>query len=196
MRQYSQEIIHEGQRVANTVKNLLSFSQYKKQTFYTASVQSIVEETVALIESVLRHDQISLTVNIADDLPDIRCNPQQIRQVLMNLLTNARDTLNSRYPDFNENKRLFVNATLTERKGQPWIRFTIEDHGAGISEELLPKVFDPFFTTSMRSEHAGLGLAISLGIVKEHHGDIWFESKQNEYTCAIVELPVDGGVLV
>ena len=196
LREYSQEIIHEGLRVADTVKNLLSFSKLEKQTFQPASVGSIVKETIALTEAVLRHDQISLTVNIAEGLPDIRCSAQQLRQVLMNLITNARDALNARYHGYDDNKKLTVTAETVERKGQPWVRFTVEDYGNGIGEELLPKVFDPFFTTSMRSEHAGLGLSISLGIVKEHRGDIWFESKTGEYTRAIVELPADGSVLV
>lgn len=196
LREYSREIMHEGLRVAETVKNLLSFSQHEKQTFKPADVGDIVRETAALTEAVLRHDQISFTVSVAEGLPDIRCNAQQIRQVLMNLITNARTALNSRYSGYHENKKLTVTAEATERSGQPWVRLTVEDCGPGISEELLPKVFDPFFTTSMRSEHAGLGLSISLGIVKEHHGDIWFDTRPRQYTRAIVELPADGGVLV
>jgi signal transduction histidine kinase len=155
-----------------------------------------VGETIALTEAVLRHDQISLAVNVAEGLPDIRCSAQQIRQVLMNLITNARAALNERFPDYHENKKLTVSAQPAERQGQPWVRFTVEDCGLGLREELLPKVFDPFFTTSMRSEHAGLGLSISLGIVKEHQGDIWFESQPGQYTRAIVELPAGDDVLV
>ncbi len=196
LREYSQEIMHEGLRVAETVKNLLSFSQHEKLTFQPAAVSALVGDTIALTEAVLRHDQITLSVNVADGLPELRCSAQQLRQLLMNLITNAREALNARYPDYHDNKRLTVTADPAERKGQPWVRFTVEDHGMGIREELLPKVFDPFFTTSMRSEHAGLGLSICLGIAKEHHGDIWFESQPGEYTRAIVELPADGGVLV
>lgn len=196
LREYSGEIMREGLRVADTVKNLMSFSQVNRQARTPNLVSQIVDQTISLTEMVLRHDQIDLAVNVADDLPVIKCCAQQIQQVLMNLITNARDALNARYSGFDENKKLTVSAALTARDGQPWIRFIVEDRGIGIREDLLPKLFDPFFTTSMRSEHAGLGLSICLGIVKEHHGDIWFETQEGEFTRAIVELPVDGSVLI
>ncbi len=196
LREYSREIVSEGQRVADTVKNLLNFSQHSKQTHTASPVKDIVDQTISLTEKVLWHDQIDLSVEVEENLPDISCSAQQLRQVLMNLITNARDALNARYSGFDENKKLFVKAGLIIRDDNPWVRFTVEDRGVGIREDLLPKVFDPFFTTSMRSEHTGLGLSICLGIVKEHQGDIWFETQRGEYTRAIVELPVDSGVLI
>ncbi len=196
VREYSREIMHEGRRVADTVKNLLSFSRYDAEACAPAPVKTIVSQTISLTGAALRHDRISLTVSIADGLPDINCCAQQIRQVLMNLLTNARDALNARYSGSDENKKLRVSAEATQRNGQPWVRITVEDHGIGIREDLLPRLFDPFFTTSMRSEHAGIGLSVCLAIVKEHRGDIWFETQPGEYTRAIVELPAGGEVLL
>ena len=194
--EYSREIMREGMRVADTVRNLLSFSQYNKQAHMPNLVGEIVDQTISLTEAVLRHDQIDLSVDVANGLPVIKCCAQQIQQVLMNLITNARDALNARYSGFDENKKLIVCARAATRDNQPWVRFTVEDSGIGIREELLPRIFDPFFTTSTRSEHSGLGLSICLGIVKEHHGDIWFETQPGEFTRAIVELPADGGVLI
>jgi signal transduction histidine kinase len=188
--------MREGQRVADTMKNLLSFAQYNKQAHTPNDVSGIVDQTISLAETVLRRDQIGISVSVADDLPELSCCAQQIRQLLMNLITNARDALNARYSGFDENKKLLVSAERTERAGQPWVRFTVEDRGMGISEDLLPKVFDPFFTTSTRSEHSGLGLSICLGIVREHHGDVRFESQPGEYTRAIVELPVEESALI
>ncbi len=196
LQEYSGEIMHEGQRIADTVKNLLSFAQGNKQAHELVSAGEIVEQTVSLAELVTRQDQITLTVRVAEDLPEIRCSAQQIRQMLLNLITNARSALNARYSGYDENKTLRVSAEAIERGGQPWVRFTVEDRGVGIREDLLPRVFDPFFTTSMRSEHAGLGLSICLGIVREHRGDIRFESHPGEYTRAIVELPVEESALV
>ncbi len=196
LREYSREIMHEGLRVAGTVKTLLSFSQYDKKLFYPVPVSSIVGDTISLLDAVLRHDQIALTVRVEEGLPYIRCSGHQLRQVLMNLLTNARDALNARYNGYHANKQLILTVDSAERKKQPWVRFTVEDHGEGIDQETLNKAFDPFFTTSTRSEHAGLGLSISLSIIKEHRGDIWFESQPGEYTRAIVELPADNSEAV
>ncbi len=195
-REYSEEIMREGQRVADTVKNLLSFSQGNKQAHQLVSAEDIVYQTLSLTEAVLKHDQIDLTISIADDLPLISCCAQQIRQVLMNLITNARDALNARYSGYDVNKKLRVLVEPIEHNGQAWVQFIVEDRGVGIIGDLLPRVFDPFFTTSMRSEHAGLGLSISLGIINEHHGEIHLESKQGEYTRAIVELPTEKSALI
>ncbi len=194
-REYSREIIHESMRVAATVKNLLSFSERGQQTHTSQSVGSLISQTLELIEAVLRHDQIALTVSVDSTLPAIKCNAQQIRQVLMNLITNARDALNARYAGFDDNKILRIAAAAFERDGQSWVRITVEDHGAGIREELLPMIFDPFFTTNMRSERTGLGLSISHSIIKEHSGDIYFDTQPGEYTRAVVELPADSGGL-
>ena len=195
IREFSREIIHEGLRVAATVKNLLDFSQHGNQTHTCESVEGLIHRTLELIEAVLRHDQIALTVRIDDAVPDIKCCGQQIRQVLLNLITNARNALNARYSGFHDNKILRIAAAAFNRGGESWVRFTVEDHGTGIREDLLPVIFDPFFTTNTRSEHTGLGLSISHGIVKEHHGDIYFETQPGTFTRAVVELPADNGGL-
>lgn len=196
LREYSGEIMREGLRIAETVKNLMSFSQCNKQAYAPTLVQEIVEETISLTEPVLRHDQISLSLRVTEGLPPINCCAQQIRQVLMNLITNARDALNARYSGFDENKKLSVTAEQTEREGIPWVQLVVEDTGVGISENLLPRIFDPFLTTSTHSGHSGLGLSICLGIVREHHGDIRFETQAGEYTHAIVELPAEESALI
>jgi PAS domain S-box-containing protein len=194
--EYSGEIVCLGHRVAGTVKNLLSFSRPEQRTHVPAAVSDIIGETVSLIRSVLQHDQIDLQMNVAENLPDISCCAQQIQQLLMNLITNARDALNARYPCFDENKKLIIAASAFERGGAAWVRIVVEDSGSGIPEDLLPRVFDPFYTTSMRSEHAGLGLSISHGIVRDHHGEIYFETQPQHFTRAVVELPAEKGALV
>jgi len=190
---YSREIIHEGQRIAEIVRNLLKFSRHEKQSHSPAYMEDIVSETLSLIRTLMRHDQIALEVSIPPGLPSIKCRSQQIQQVLMNLLTNARDALNARYEGFHENKILRIDAELLERDGRRWIRVIVEDHGIGIPDEIRDKVFDPFFTTKPRGEGTGLGLSISHGIVKDHHGELYFATKPGQFTRAILELPVDNG---
>ncbi len=137
-----------------------------------------------------------LNVSIADHLPPLTCSAQQIRQVLMNLLTNARDALNVRYSGYDENKKIIVSASAIERDETQWVRFVVEDSGPGMSDSQLSRIFDPFYTTGARSAHSGLGLSICLGIVREHRGDIRFETQLGAYTRAIVELPAEEGALV
>ncbi len=189
---FSREIIHEGQRVTEIVKNLLSFARQEKQTHSPALISDIIKHTVSLIHTVMRHDQITLEVEIPEDLPIIKCRSQQIQQVLMNLLTNARDALNERYKDYDEDKKIMIRCALFYREKRRWIMIVVEDHGAGIPENIREKIFDPFFTTKPRDIGTGLGLSISHGIVKDHHGELYFELNPG-FTKAVLELPVDNG---
>ena len=111
---YAAEIGKETERVATIVKNLLDFARHKKQSHSPAHICDIVETTLSLISAVMRHDQITLEVVVPAGLPPIKCRSQQIQQVIMNLLTNARDALNEKYPGYDENKRISISATEME----------------------------------------------------------------------------------
>ena len=120
----------------------------------------------------------------------MQCRSQQLEQVVVNLLTNARDALNEKYPGYHENKTIHVSARLFEKNGAPWIRTTIEDHGTGIATNVRDRVFDPFYTTKPAGQGTGLGLSISYGIVKEHGGELHFETEKGHYTRFYLDLPV------
>ena len=141
----------------------------------------------------MRHDQIDLQVDIPEDLPKFKCRSQQIQQVLMNLMTNARDALNARYPDYSPQKQLRVSARLLEKDGRRYIRTTVEDFGTGIEPEIRDRIFDPFFTTKPKETGTGLGLSISYGIVRNHRGELILESEPGQYTRFHMDLPVDNG---
>ncbi len=189
--EYTGEILHETQRIAVIVRNLLTFARNEKQSYSPARVVDMVERPLSLIRTVIRHDQITLTVNVPENLPELRCRSQQVQQVLMNLMTNARDALNLRYSGHDPDKVLNVSARVIEKEGRPWIRITVEDHGTGITPEVRERMFDPFFTTKPRDRGTGLGLAISYGIVKEHHGELTVETEPGRFTRVCLDLPVD-----
>ncbi len=189
LRGFAQEIIGEGTRVAVIVRSLLSFSRQDKKQHSPASMADIVESTLSLIGSVLRKDQIQLTVKVAPELPLLRCRSQQIQQILINLLTNARDALNRRYPGFDEDKILTMTVSAIERDGSPWIRTVVEDHGGGIPADIVERIFDPFFSTKPRYESSGLGLSISYGLVRDHRGRLSVETEPGELTRFIMDLP-------
>ena len=193
LREFAQEIGQETERVAEIVRQLLTFSRHDKESHSPASVADIANDTISLIHTIIRQDQISLDVDVPDDLPLIKCRSQQIQQVTMNLLTNARDVLNQRYPDHDPDKIMKLTMRPCEKVGRPWIRTTVEDHGAGIRDGILDRVFDPFFTTKDRAGGTGLGLSISRSITRDHHGELFVESEAGEYTRFQLELPVDNG---
>jgi PAS domain S-box-containing protein len=193
LKEFTGEILHETHRVAAIVRNLLTFARDEKQSHSPARICDIVESTLSLIRTVIRHDQIGLTVDVPEDLPEMKCRSQQLQQVLMNLVTNARDALNQRYPSEDPDKVIRLSARLMEKAGRRWIRVTVEDHGTGITPEVRERMFDPFFTTKPRDRGTGLGLAISHGIVKEHLGELTVETEPGKLTRMHVDLPVDNG---
>jgi PAS domain S-box-containing protein len=191
--EYAKEIIHETERISTIVKNLLQFSRHEKQSHSYASIYDIINQTLSLVNTIIKKDQIKLVIQLDEDLPDIKCRSQQIQQVIMNLLTNARDALNEKYPEFNENKVIRLSCTLLEQDERRWLKLTVLDYGCGIPEDVKDRVFEPFFSTKPKEIGTGLGLSISYGIVNDHHGSISFESVPGEYTKCILVLPVDNG---
>jgi PAS domain S-box-containing protein len=191
--EFASEIIDETMRVADIVRNLLTFARQDKQTYSPARMTDIVQAATTLIQTIIRGDMIDLETDVPDNLPKLKCRSQQIQQVIMNLFTNARDALDKRYKEYDENKIIRIRACTIEREGRSWIRTTMEDHGGGMPADVQERIFDPFFTTKDRAKGTGLGLSISHGIVEDHHGELTVESVPNEYTRFQLDLPADNG---
>ena len=188
---FAVEIGKETERVAAIVKNLLAFSRDEKLSHSPANIHDILETTLSLIRTIIRADNIVLDIDVSKDLPQISCRSQQIQQVVMNLLTNARDALNAKYEGADENKRILLTASVITKNDRDWVRMTVEDRGHGVSDEVREHIFDPFYTTKPRDKGTGLGLSISYGIVKEHGGDVTMETEVGEWTRFHADLPME-----
>ena len=192
-REFATTIVAESQRMARIVRDLLAFSRNDREGHSPADVATLVSGTVSLLRAVLRRDEIDLEALVPAGLPMIRCRSQQIQQVLMNLLTNARDALNARFPGASPDKLIRVLVEPFERDGVAWVRLTVEDRGGGVPSEVADRLFDPFVTTKPKAQGTGLGLSISYGIVKDHGGKLWFESEADVGTRFHLELEVNNG---
>lgn len=186
---YAQEILQEAQRVAAIVKSLLSFARQEGEPYTDVHAGEVVASTLALVSAMLRKEGIRIDLDLAPDMPPMRCHPQQIQQVLMNLLGNAREALNACYAAGHEDKRILIIGRCWRREGKSFVRLTIEDHGIGIPPGAIDKVFDPFWTSKTDTQAAGLGLSVSQGIVVEHGGAINVESEPGRFTRVHVDLP-------
>ncbi len=160
---------------------------------HNIETSDIINGPTSLINSVIKRDQINLQMYIPDDLPEIKCRSQQIQQVIMSLLTNARDALNSKYFGYDQNKIITVTCRQYSKSNRRWVQIIVEDHGNGIPKEIQQNIFNPFYTTKRRDKRSGLGLSISYGIVKDHHGSLSFETVSGQYTKFLLDLPVDNG---
>ena len=185
---FANEIVMESERISIIVKNLLDFSKYNNSRTSYALIEDIISKTMSLINTVFKHDDITVNINIEKDMPGFRCNSQQIQQVLMNLLTNSRDSLNEKYIGYDPNKVINIICKTVNTDNKQWIQLIVEDFGTGIPHDIYNNIFDPFFTTKSLDSGTGLGLSISYGIIKNHNGKIVFESKVNQFNRFIISF--------
>jgi signal transduction histidine kinase len=191
VRGFAIEIRRETKRIHRIVTNLLRFARTEKaETPRPTDLHDIIDATLSLVQMIMRHDLIGLEVDLPDDLPQVLCLSPLIQQVVMNLVTNARDALNTKYPEHDDNKKMRITARSLVRDGKSWVRLTVEDHGPGIPEEIRQRMFDPFYTTKSEGQGTGLGLFITYGIVKDHGGELKVETECGEWTRVHVDLPM------
>ena len=185
------EIIRNSERIKTIVRDLLNFSRQKgSEEISVFSLLDVVESSLNLTGHQIELDHIKIIKEIDASLHPLRASYNQIEQVLINLLTNARHALNEKYPDRNENKAMRLRAHEVVIEGKPFVHFELIDQGVGIPEADLDKVCMPFFTTKQPGKGTGLGLSISYNIIQHYGGHMRFESRKGEYTTAIIELPV------
>jgi PAS domain S-box-containing protein len=174
------QVLHRNaQRVAKIAQGLLSFSRVSTGEKRPVHVNQVVEETLLLLEKQLVKEGIALTRRLSEGLPPILGDENALQQVLMNLLTNAREAMTG------GGEIAIETGPESHRPG--WIRLSVKDQGSGIPAHILPKVFDPFFTT--KPNGTGLGLAVSYGIVQEHHGTINVHSLPGRGTTFVLTFP-------
>jgi PAS domain S-box-containing protein len=182
-------IINEGTRIADIVGNLLAFAKDRKGSKMPLRLEDVLAETIALTQAQIVKSGIILDVDLPCDLPVIFGHKQQIQQVFLNMINNARFALNHKIFLEGSLKTIKIKGRLENIKGQKYVRIVFEDNGMGISDKVIDRVMDPFFTTKPGGQGTGLGLSISHGIVGDHRGQIEIESKEGEFTRVIIDLP-------
>ncbi|MCF6157118.1 MAG: PAS domain S-box protein [wastewater metagenome] len=187
----ARRIIKEGDRIANIVSRLLSFARpgNKNERKDTVSINEILVDTLILSEAQLRKEGIRLKVNIPSELPGVIVHPQQIQQVFLNIMSNARYALNQKYPKVHNDKILEISGVEITTDNRLYVKVIFYDHGTGIPSDTRDKVMDPFFTTKPRGSGTGLGLSISHSIIRDHDGKLIIDSVEGKFTQVAVILP-------
>lgn len=176
-----ERVVSETQRCAGIVKNLLEFSRESLPEKENIALGEILDEVVSLFHHQPDFKHIDIRKNYGRDLPNISVDPNQIRQVFINLVINAGHAMPA--------GGVLEISTYLSTNGKH-VCAGLKDSGDGIPEEYLARIFDPFFTT--KSEGTGLGLSISYGIIENHGGRIEVENRVGEGATFIVMLPVIG----
>jgi PAS domain S-box-containing protein len=182
-------ILHEGERISAIVRRLLFFARPEKGDRQTVDVVAVLGDALTLAATQLRRDHIDFQVEIESPLPELIADPGQLRQVILNIINNARNALNERFPGVNPEKVLEIKVNRFGSDPER-IRLIFVDYGCGIPAHLLDRVMNPFFTTKPIGKGTGLGLSISHGIIAEHGGTLKIESVAGQFTRVRIDLPI------
>ena len=165
---------------------LLNFSCQKKADYIQADINEVIESVITVVEGRLTGNDIEIVRDYDSSLPPVTIDIDKIKQVCMNLLMNSIQAMG--------HGGVITVATRRDVMNRGAVAL-FSDTGSGIPEHVRDKIFDPFFTTKEPGQGTGLGLAVSYGIIKEHHGEISFESEEGKGATFRLWLPFAGDAL-
>jgi PAS domain S-box-containing protein len=178
--------------IRNTVRNLIDLNRPSKEKKQPMDVNQVIENTVTLMSSHFKKNMVNVKLNLAATTSNINASPQQIGQVIMNLVNNAVEAIVGA-PDFKEKLKksssiggeIVIDTSIQDEK----IIITLSDSGPGISNDDLEYIFDPFFTRKKKMG-LGVGLSICYGIIEDHQGTITAENSPDGGVVFTISLPL------
>ncbi len=171
--------LSETVRLSEMLRKMLSFSKPDEEEKQPTNINTILDEILLLHEKQLREHSIRIFPSLAKDLGMVKASKNQLRQVFLNIISNARDAM----PEGG-------TLSVTTRAEGDNVHVEISDTGMGIRKENLNKIFDSFFTTKDSIKDVGLGLSVCYGFIKEHGGDIKVESEWGSGATFTIILPM------
>jgi len=165
-------------RIARIVRQLLDFHRPRQIEMLPIRPTDVLEDVLVLVDRQLYEKNIEIHKEYDEPLPLITGSPEQLKQVFLNLILNARDFM----PDGGQ---LHIDVTGNDKK----LQLVFRDTGPGIPEDVLPRIFEPFFTTKEDSTGTGLGLSVCYSIIKDHGGQIEARNAPRKGSCFIITLP-------
>lgn len=181
------KINNAGMRAAKITNAVLGMARNRSEHFELTDVGKLIDESMVLLEREMQKYRISVDIDIAQDIPEISAIGNQIQQVLMNLLINARQAMS-------EGGQLVIK--LKKNLQNNTVDLSVRDYGPGISQEKLRKIFDPFYSTKAGPDETGkggtgVGLSTCKNIIEAHGGKIRVESSLGKGTCFTLMFPME-----
>lgn len=161
--QYATIIHEETERLEKMLDKILSYSRQHEMTLSTFNIERVIEQALLIEGEKINKAGIELTIELSENLPELHGDAEQIDQVLINLISNARQSMP-------EGGHLTIRAEKAHLRGEDAIRIEVIDSGEGIPQDTMRNIFTPFFTT--RKQGTGLGLSICLRIIEHHQGEL------------------------
>jgi signal transduction histidine kinase/ActR/RegA family two-component response regulator len=173
-----------AERCARIVKTFLAMARQQEPSRQAVRIAEVIRATLEVVGYNLKRDQVELTLDLAEGLPEIAADPHQLTQVFTNLLVNAGQAL----AGCPAPRQIVVAARFDEPAGR--LVCTVEDNGPGIPPEIASRVFEPFFTTKPEGQGTGLGLSVCRGLIEAHGGTIEVGQAERGGTRFEIRLPV------
>jgi two-component system NtrC family sensor kinase len=181
------DIYECGKRSKNIIRNLLTFSRQEEFLFEKCSVNEAVSQVLSLVRNQLHKQMIEVETKLDESLPLIEGSSQQIGQIILNLLLNAKDALE----DLKQvDKKIILQTSIQKIDNLDSIVLTVQDNGCGMDESVISEIFHPFYTTKKGAKGNGLGLSVSLGIAEAHGGTLKAESVLGQGSTFKLILPI------
>ncbi|WP_406582041.1 sensor histidine kinase [Bacillus salipaludis] len=176
---YLTKIKENTERCKRITGNLLNFSRKSNWTVTHIDIKDTIMNSINLVESTIKKKRITLTTNLSPELPVVFGDSLKMMQVIVNLINNAMDAMNSE-------GQLIISAKVE----QDSVCIQVIDDGSGMPAEVLGKIFDPFYTTKPVGKGTGLGLSVCYGIIEEFGGKIQVDSEESAGTTITVQIPI------
>jgi len=180
-------ILQQTDRMAAIVNNVRDFARASGTKMELLDINQPIENALMLFSEQLRLHNIAIEKNLAQGLPQVMGNSNQLQQVFINLIANARDAIDAK----GNTGHLVVSTIVSPADGS--VRIEFQDDGIGADEETTSKMFQPFFTTKLAAKGTGLGLSIIARIIEQHGGTIDVQSKVGRGCKFNIRLPVGAG---
>ncbi|MCF8109175.1 MAG: hypothetical protein K9J81_09305 [Desulfohalobiaceae bacterium] len=180
-RRYLSMMETETRRIGRITSNLLSFSRESKIVMKSVDLNRVLDNLLLLNANFLKIHSISLEEHLDPELPEVQGDEDQLQQVFMNLFSNAVAAM--------EPKGGGTLEIMTKRDHKTKVMAVLRDTGVGMTQEDIPKIFDPFYSTKEKGKGVGLGLSVAYGIIQQHNGSIYVTSRKGEGTAVHVTLP-------
>lgn len=171
----------QGERCKEITQKLLSFARKTDPTQMYLNLSALISEIISLVDQKTRYANVQIETDLDPSLPQVWASSTELQQVLLNLLNNSVDAMDS------SGGRIQITTELRDQN----IVIQIADNGIGIAQANLSRIFDPFYTTKPVGKGTGLGLSICYGIIKKMGGNIEVQSVKGEGTTFSIHLPID-----
>jgi signal transduction histidine kinase len=176
-----ESILQGSQRIEKLIVHLREYANRgESEADQIVDIKQVVETAITILGDMIKKSTHEFSIDISDDLPEVRGDSRQLVQVLIHILSNSCQALTSTEQS--------IRIVVSNEPGSKWLTIEVADEGEGIAKDDLPRICDPFFTTKRDEGRTGLGLSVSYRIVEDHDGTLAFRSEVGAGTSVIIRL--------